>query len=800
MLKRIISALLCGCLMTVTALTSSCQSANNDSDTPDNQSDDKVSALRQEFLAEADKVIVNEDSVTFTDASGDGSTEITISKNPEKVVNLYASFTTLWYEAGGTVIGCIGGDSSVALYNEYIGRDITQDEGMTIAATSSSGKKWDTETIISLDPDLIICSTAMSGYSTIQAPAEAADIPLIAVSYNDFADYLKWFKVFCNLTGHPELWESVALKTLDEVVNVLASCPTENNPTVFAMFSGADSLQANTSNTVVGQMITMMNATNITDSWGDTSGAERLDINLETVFASDPTLSSYSATPEPKPRCSRSRSFMARIRYGSRSPRSRRARSTTSKRRFSTTSRTAASPKHMKSSPIYSIRMLNTINRPFPTRYKSHHDASRSLKQRYTLNISAEEYLEQILNQPAKSRRAIYIHVPFCTKVCSFCPFSPPRPIAPARISPPLDCRNAEDTRLRVYESPDIGGQLRRRHADRAVARTARADTRGASSKLQHLPDAEISVETSATELTDDMLSALRRQGVNRLSVGVQTFDDDGRALLGRRGGGGLRLQPDRARARIRLCNRYTYSIYNYPGQTEARLLDDIRRIGSLGLAGISFYSLMLHERTPLYYRLGRPEREELENIDRQYVFFNLLLDQLEPYGYEPFELTKLIRNKLDKYEYMEVRHSHGSCIALGQGAGGNIDNYLYSNTLDYDQVSETCPISASGRIVSDEYRIIDSFIWELQKGSVDLGGYSKRLGLDLYSILQAELERFVDYGLIEYDDDKITLTRDGLFWGSNIIDALVSLGCSDSRDALQLQKKRIIKLLHCKS
>lgn len=290
MLKRIISALLCGCLMTVTALTLSCQSSNNDSDTPDNQSDDKVSALRQEFLAEADKVVVNEDSVTFTDASGDGSTEITISKNPKKVVNLYASFTTLWYEAGGTVIGCIGGDSSVALYNEYIGRDITQDEGMTIAATSSSGKKWDTETIISLDPDLIICSTAMSGYSTIQAPAEAADIPLIAVSYNDFADYLKWFKIFCNLTGHPELWESVALKTLDEVVNVLASCPTENNPTVFAMFSGADSLQANTSNTVVGQMITMMNATNITDSWGDTSGAERLDINLETVFASDPDI------------------------------------------------------------------------------------------------------------------------------------------------------------------------------------------------------------------------------------------------------------------------------------------------------------------------------------------------------------------------------------------------------------------------------------------------------------------------------------------------------------------------------
>lgn len=419
--------------------------------------------------------------------------------------------------------------------------------------------------------------------------------------------------------------------------------------------------------------------------------------------------------------------------------------------------------------------MLNTINRPFETRYKSHHDASRSLKRRYTMNISAEEYLEQILNQPAKSRRAIYIHVPFCTKVCSFCPFH-----RPDRL------RRREYHRHLIAEMRRIRGFEYMKAPISAVNFGGGTPTALSPEQLELIleelhssfnisPDAEISVETSATELTDDMLSALRRQGVNRLSVGVQTFDDDGRALLGRRGGG------DFAYSRIERALEYGFVnvsadiIYNYPGQTEAKLLCDIERISSLGLAGISFYSLMLHERTPLYYRLGRPEREELENIDRQYAFFNLLLDGLAPRGYEPFELTKLIRNKLDKYEYMEVRHNLGSCVALGQGAGGNIDNYLYSNTPDYNQVSETCPISASGRIVSDEYRIIDSFIWELQKGSVDLDSYSKRLGLDLCSILQAELERFVGYGLIEYDDDKITLTRDGLFWGSNIIDALVS-------------------------
>lgn len=239
-------------------------------------------ALRQEFLAKANEVVVSDEAVTFIDASSEGNV-VTIAKNPQKVVNLYGSFTTLWYEAGGSVIGCIGGKSTTALYEEYIGRDITAEEGVTVVAESASGKKWDTETIIGLQPDLIICSTAMSGYATIEAPARAAGIPVVVVNYDDFSDYLKWFKVFCNLNNQPELWEEVAMKSLEEVVTALTECPQEG-PTVFSMFAGSESLQANTSNTVVGAMITAMNAKNIVESWNDTTGAERLDINMETVY------------------------------------------------------------------------------------------------------------------------------------------------------------------------------------------------------------------------------------------------------------------------------------------------------------------------------------------------------------------------------------------------------------------------------------------------------------------------------------------------------------------------------------
>lgn len=324
-MKKRISILLCACLVSGALALTSCQSSSgaassspaassapvSSSEIPISSSIEPASSsssseasseassdaaelesrkeeLKEKFLKAADQVTVSEDSVTFQDASSEEP--ITIAKNPEKTACLYGSFTTLWYEAGGTAAGCVGGDSAIELYNEYIGRDITADEGVTVVATSSSGTKWDTEAIIALEPDLIICSTAMSGYSTIEAPAKAAGIPVIAMSYNDFSDYLKWFKVFCNLNNKPELWDSVAMKALDEVVEVITEIPEGEGPTVLSMLSGSKSLQANTTSTVLGGMIEELGGVNIVDTWENKDGAERLEVNLETVYAADPEM------------------------------------------------------------------------------------------------------------------------------------------------------------------------------------------------------------------------------------------------------------------------------------------------------------------------------------------------------------------------------------------------------------------------------------------------------------------------------------------------------------------------------
>ena len=244
-------------------------------------------SLKADFLSKADEVTVSATGVTFEDEST--AATVTVSKNPAKVMNLYASFTTLWYEAGGSADWVIGGDSATALYEEQIGRDITADEGTEVIATTSSGRNWNTELIVSKQPNLIICSTAMSGYATIKDPAAAAGIPVIAMSYDDIHDYFKWFKVFCNITGNEELWESVAMDTLDKVVGILMKAPMENNPKIFSMFtSSGTSMEANLSGTVVGNMAKYLRATNIADGWWNEAQDIRLPINLESVYQAQP--------------------------------------------------------------------------------------------------------------------------------------------------------------------------------------------------------------------------------------------------------------------------------------------------------------------------------------------------------------------------------------------------------------------------------------------------------------------------------------------------------------------------------
>ena len=246
------------------------------------------SAALEHYLQKANAVTVTDTAVIFTDDTGRG--ELTIEKGPEKVAVLYGSLACLWYEAGGTAQVTIGGKSTITLYKEQIGRDVTADEGITVIADSSSGTTWDVEAILATKPDLIVCSTGMKGYETIGGPAEATGIPVIGIDYDGVQDYLKWFKVFCNITNHPELWDTVAGATAEKIGGIVASVPTDVEAlTSISVVISAGEMKAYTIASQTGVIIHELGGTNLVDPESSETKVS-LEISLEDIYALDPDI------------------------------------------------------------------------------------------------------------------------------------------------------------------------------------------------------------------------------------------------------------------------------------------------------------------------------------------------------------------------------------------------------------------------------------------------------------------------------------------------------------------------------
>lgn len=240
------------------------------------------------YLDKANEVVVTDTHVTFTDDSGRG--EISVAKNPQKVAVLYGSLACLWYEAGGTVQSAIGGKSAVSLYEEQIGHDITKDEGVVVVSESLSGSNWDVETILAEQPDLIVCSMGMKGFATISGPAEAANIPVIGINYDSVQDYLKWFKVFCHLNGKPELWDSVAGKTAQEIAGIVSSVPKEQEaPRAVILVISSNTLKAYTGASQPGVILNELGGVNLADE-DSTQTASSIEISMEDLYALAPDM------------------------------------------------------------------------------------------------------------------------------------------------------------------------------------------------------------------------------------------------------------------------------------------------------------------------------------------------------------------------------------------------------------------------------------------------------------------------------------------------------------------------------
>lgn len=397
----------------------------------------------------------------------------------------------------------------------------------------------------------------------------------------------------------------------------------------------------------------------------------------------------------------------------------------------------------------------------FKERIKTHHSAMGEGKKHLKGPANVSELLS--VAKDGENNAVIYIHVPFCTKICTFCNMRrslqvPLKEYADLIVEEIKEYSKLDYVKNTIFDAVYFGGGTPTTLSSADLTKILRT----LKAELRFTEDAEFTVETTVTELQEEKWRTLIEEGVNRFSIGIQTFSDEGRKLMGRIGGGEKAYELLKALKQMNVTVSMDL-IYNYPGQTMEDLYEDLNKIIELDLDGFSMYSLIDMKETRISAAQGQDNDEKM---------FFAISEYMEKAGYRFLELTKMV--KQDSYRYIMNRHAGADTLPLGAGAGGSMRGVAMMNPINLDEYKES--IHNFNKRVGMEflpsYKEMVCF-----KGDVQTIRLPRNTKLykdkDAY---EAILNKLIENEMVYKKNEEFLLTTKGVFWGNTISRELYNL------------------------
>lgn len=278
-------------------------------------------------------------------------------------------------------------------------------------------------------------------------------------------------------------------------------------------------------------------------------------------------------------------------------------------------------------------------------------------------------------------------------------------------------------------------------------------------------PIKQISVETNPNHLTPKTITMLKDAGVNRLSVGVQTFDDDLLAKIGRlqKYGSGREIK-EKLSSLLGVFDTLNIDlIFNFPNQTQSLLLRDIEVVEALSVDQVTFYPLMSSNTTKsrLQTQLGRISFQKEKRLYKRIV--TELSDTYISASAWCFN-RKNSKGMIDEYivDYKEY-------AGLGCGSFGYINGTIYSNTFSVQRYIDllqknTLPLVASRTFLRSE-RISYDLLMGLFGGSLNLKEMRSKYGDLVWFCLWKEIIFFAATGAVGFRNGRLSPTPRGRYY-----------------------------------
>ena len=381
-----------------------------------------------------------------------------------------------------------------------------------------------------------------------------------------------------------------------------------------------------------------------------------------------------------------------------------------------------------------------------------------------------------------KSGMGLYIHIPFCKTKCPYCDFNTYQGIE-GLMGPYLQALTTEIALWgRVLRRPSVntvfvgGGTpsyLPSGHIGRILAEAGSAFDVG--------PDAEITIEANPGDLDSKACHLLLSQGVNRLSIGVQSLDNGLLNLLGRRHDAVQAVEAFHTARDAGFSNVNLDLMYGLPRQSLSQWQDTLGSLVSLSPAHISLYCLTLEEGTPLHHwvlqgKLPEPDPDVAADM------YQNARESLADAGYHHYEISNW------SLPGLPARHNlaywlNRPYLGVGPGAHSHIGNYRFwdiaspnaymlrmkkwedskpqpFDSLTGEELDTVSPVAEREYIGPETSCAETMFLGLRLLEGMDLEQASARVGADLQSRYKSQMDELTELGLLERRGSHLRLTE----------------------------------------
>nr|WP_084030281.1 radical SAM family heme chaperone HemW [Atopobacter phocae] len=382
----------------------------------------------------------------------------------------------------------------------------------------------------------------------------------------------------------------------------------------------------------------------------------------------------------------------------------------------------------------------------------------------------------------SQNKRAVYIHIPFCEHICYYCDFNKvylegqPVDEYVDLLVREMELKTAQDRvnhQKETVQSIYIGG------GTPSVLTLGQFERlfKGIYDCFNLQPDGEFTIEMNPNNVSQEVLALFKTYGVNRLSVGVQSFDDDLLKRIGRTHSKSVAIDAFHQIERAGFDNVSMDLIFRLPHQSIEQYQASLDTALSIDLPHYSVYSLIL-ERKTVFYNLMRLGKLPLPSEDTEVEMFARTMQQMEANGRHHYEISNYGKPGYESQHNLAY-WNRVDYYGFGAGAHGLINNVRYQNLGPIQHYlnplrNHELPILEQNELTSRQQMEEFFFLGLRKMEGVNFQTFEQQFNQSVASIYQETIDHLKHIELIESTAQGIKLSPQGVYLGNDVFQAFL--------------------------